>query len=85
MTVTELCRRHGMDGQGAPTSSGFIHSGGLGDWRIVGIMDTDGDGNADLIFQNGVGQVAVWCMNGQGAVVSARFIYSGALRDWRIR
>ena len=72
----------------------FLYPGGLGDWRVVACADVNNDGAADLIFQNGVGQIYVWFLDGTGKTVSfstgaglkpgSRFLYSGGLADWRI-
>lgn len=72
----------------------FLYSGGLGDWRVVGCTDMNGDGFADLVFQNGVGQVYVWFLDGTANTVNfstgtglnpgSKLLYSGALGDWRI-
>ena len=48
-------------------------------------MDFNGEGNADLIFQNNAGQLVAWYMNGSGSVSSSAFISSGGLGDWRVR
>ena len=44
--------------------------------------DFNSDGADDLIFQNALGQVAVWYLNGSGAISSAGWISTGALGDW---
>src|SRR5207244_2590304 len=46
--------------------------------------DMDSDGNADILFQNDVGQVAVWYMNGSGAASSSALISSAGLGDWKV-
>ncbi len=46
--------------------------------------DFDGDGNMDLILQNGVGQIAVWYLDGSGVVTSGAFVSASALGDWRV-
>ena len=45
--------------------------------------DFDGDGRADLLFQNTAGQLAMWYMNGSGGIASAGLIYAGGLGDWK--
>jgi hypothetical protein len=34
------------------------------DWHVIGAADVDGDGKADIVWQNTDGQAAVWLMNG---------------------
>ncbi len=63
----------------------FISTANLGDWRIVATADINKDGNADLIFQNNAGQIAIWYMNGSGAVTSSVFFSTAILGDWRIK
>ena len=46
--------------------------------------DMNNDGNADLLFQNSIGQIAAWYMNGSGATTSAATLYGAGLGDWRI-
>ncbi len=46
--------------------------------------DMNNDGNADLVFQNGPGQIAVWYMNGAGAATSTAFISALPIGDWRV-
>ena len=48
------------------------------------IRDFDGDGKADLLFQNNIGQIAVWHMNGSGTRASSSFLTSAALGDWKV-
>ena len=82
-------------GSGLKPGSQFLYGGGLGDYRLVAITDVNGDGFADLIFQNSVGQVYVWYLDGTGDGVNfytgsglqalPQFLYGGALGDWRIR
>ena len=49
------------------------------------LRDLNGDGTADLLFQNTAGQIAVWSMNGSGGVSSSAMLYSGGLGDWKVR
>ncbi len=46
--------------------------------------DFNGDGKADLIFQNSSGQIAAWYMNGSGSIASSAMLYSGGLGDWKV-
>ncbi|MEO6742376.1 MAG: FG-GAP-like repeat-containing protein [Chthoniobacteraceae bacterium] len=82
------------NGSGIRPGSGYRYSGGLGDWRIVGIADMNSDGNADLVFQNAAGQIYVWFLDGSGNGVDfstgsglkpgSRFLYGGGMGDWRV-
>ncbi|MEO6784591.1 MAG: FG-GAP-like repeat-containing protein, partial [Chthoniobacteraceae bacterium] len=73
-----------LNGFGSTLTAGFLYSGGLGDWRLVGKADMNNDGNTDLVFQNAAGQIAVWFLNGNGGTLTAGYLYSGGLGDWRI-
>ena len=57
----------------------FIGGGGLGNpgpsWHVVGANDFNGDGNADILWQNNDGTPAIWLMNGTS------FIGGGGLAD----
>jgi hypothetical protein len=62
------------------------------DWRLDSVRvyvepparrDFDGDGRADLLFQNTAGQIGRWYMNGSGAINSAAVMDSGDLGDWK--
>ena len=46
--------------------------------------DLNTDGNADILFQNNLGQIAAWYMNGAGVNTSTVFLSTSALGDWRI-
>ena len=77
-------------------SSGYLYGGGLGDWRLVARADMNGDGFADLVFQNGVGQIYLWFLDGSGTAVnfstgsglkagkSPSYLYGGGLGGWRL-
>ena len=73
-----------LNGAGAVTSSAYLYTGGLGDWKVVGVADMNGDGNSDILFQNNAGQIAVWYLNGSGAATSTAYLYTAGLGDWRV-
>jgi YD repeat-containing protein len=55
-------------------------------WRIVGVIDMNGDGKADLVWQHAVnGQLAVWYMNGT-TMTSTNYLQPSSVTDtnWRI-
>lgn len=82
-------------GQGRKAGSKLLYAGGLGDWRLRGIGDINGDNIADLVFQNSQGQIAVWLLDGSGNAVhhtsgqglksASKFLYSAGLGDWKIK
>jgi hypothetical protein len=49
-------------------STGVASTGGLGNlpatWSLAGTGDFDGDGNADLLWLDTSGNIAMWFMNG---------------------
>jgi hypothetical protein len=51
--------------------------------KALGI-DVNNDGNADILFQNTAGQIAVWRMDGRGAASSSAMLHAGALGDWKV-
>jgi uncharacterized protein GlcG (DUF336 family) len=93
-----------LDGSGNPvnftTRSGlasgsqYLYGGGLADWKIVACADVNGDGFADLIFQNNAGQIYVWLLDGSENAVNfstgtglkpgSQYLYPGGLGDWRV-
>ncbi len=46
--------------------------------------DLSGDGIADLVFQNGAGQIVIWYMDGKGNPSGFKQVYDGSLGDWKI-
>lgn len=85
---------HWGTGSGLKPGSKFIYSGGLGDWKVKEVADLNDDGIADLVFQNGAGQIYAWFLDGSGDDVNfasgkglkpgSKFIYGGGLGDWRV-
>jgi hypothetical protein len=68
-------------------SFGWLNSGNLSGWTLVGVADFNGDGHPDLMWQsNTTGQVAVWYMGGaQGNVYqSFGWLNSGNLSGWTV-
>jgi FG-GAP-like repeat len=65
----------------------WISSGGVPGWKIVGARDLNGDGKADLVWQNdATRQVSVWYMGGaQGNIfLSANWISSTGVPGWSV-
>ena len=52
--------------------------------RVSLPKDLDGDGNADLIFQNNAGQIGLWYMDANGTPTFSALIHSGGLWDWKV-
>ena len=81
-------------GAGLKPGSGFLYGGVLGDWRVVSCADINTDGKADIVFQNGVGQIYAWLLDGTGSAVNfangaglrpgSGYLYGGGLADWRV-
>jgi hypothetical protein len=46
--------------------------------------DLNGDGFADLLFQNNIGQIYAWYMDGNGIVSLGAYLFTGGLGDWRV-
>lgn len=75
-------------------STGYLYGGSLAGWQLAAIADANGDGIADLLFQNtGTGQVIAWFLDGTGASINfgtgsgiktTGWLYNGSLSDWRL-
>ena len=44
----------------------------------------NGDGNADILFQNTLGQIVVWYMNSGGFRSGSNWISQGSAGDWKV-
>jgi hypothetical protein len=81
-------------GAGLKPGSKLLSSAGLGSWRVVGVNDFNGDGFADLLFQNPIGQIYVWFLDGSGNALNfstgvglrpgSKLLYSASVADWRV-
>jgi probable HAF family extracellular repeat protein len=47
-------------------------------WSVAGTADFNGDGNADLLWRQSSGGLALWSMNGQSVTSSAPITYQGS-------
>jgi hypothetical protein len=74
-----------MDGSGHAMRSILISSGGIADWKVVGMADLNSDGKMDILWQSKTnGQVAVWLMDGAGHATSNINISKGGVADWKV-
>lgn len=48
------------------------------------LRDFNGDHIADLLFQNNVGQIALWKMNGSGFSTGSTYLSTTGLGDWKL-
>ncbi|HZT40538.1 MAG TPA: choice-of-anchor tandem repeat GloVer-containing protein [Chthonomonadaceae bacterium] len=72
--------------QGGPSASGaaYITPGQSASWQAVSVMDVNGDGKADIVFQNKTtGLLAVWYVNGTTAS-GAAYITPNQLSGWQV-
>lgn len=54
-------------------------------WAVVGMVDLDGDGHPDLIFENlDTNQISYWLMNGTTRISSNDFFSFRPAKEWRI-
>jgi hypothetical protein len=56
-------------------------------WKVAGVADTNGDGKADLIFQDAIGGwLAIWFMRGSD-VLGTYYLSIGRMTDlnWRVQ
>ena len=75
-----------LNASGAIILSGryYLSTANLGDFRIRSVADLNGDGIPDVIFQNTIGQIAVWTLNATGTIASTYLLYGSGLGDWKI-
>ena len=71
-----------MNGQ-TITGSGDMNAGGVAakpdaSWSLAGVGDFNADGNADLLWRNSDGSLAMWLMNGS-SIGSSNFVTSGGV------
>ncbi|MEO6753703.1 MAG: FG-GAP-like repeat-containing protein [Chthoniobacteraceae bacterium] len=69
--------------------AGYSGNGSNDDFSLVRYQgdrsrDIDGDGKADIVFQNHAGQMVAWYMDDHGGAKSSDYIYGGGLGDWKV-
>jgi hypothetical protein len=74
-----------MDGTGHPSSFRFVYQSYVGSWNVVGAVDLNHDGRADLLLQDSAStQVGVWFMNASGLPYSFQLVSSSNIGPWRV-
>ena len=69
---------------GGVREAAFLAHVDLAVWTVVGVADTDGDGQADVLWRASDGQNARWRMNGT-AVWSAESLIIVGDTGWQLR
>jgi site-specific DNA recombinase len=60
-------------------------SANMGDWKVVGTADVNGDGKTEILWQSkSTGQVAAWLMDGAGHAIGTVWIASTNMGDWQV-
>lgn len=78
-----------MNGVQVTAMSSFpgVANGSLAGWKLIGAADLNGDGNADLIWQNSsTGDISYWAMSGVNLVGIGSFpgVASGSVAGWQL-
>jgi len=74
-----------MNGAGEIASFVPVYFGDVGNWRIVGAVDLNGDGISDIVMQHStLTWVAAWLMDGSGRPTGFVPVYSGDTGQWRV-
>jgi hypothetical protein len=74
-----------MNGSGQAVSFVYVYPGPIGNWRVVGTADLNGDGVRDIILQDlATSYVGGWLMNGAGQVGSFVPVYFDTTGTWRV-
>ena len=56
-----------------------------GGWKVVGLMDMDGDNDEDILWQHGGGRIGVWYMDGTTVSSKETYKYSqNTSSSWKI-
>ena len=69
-----------MDGLTPVGGAAFFNPGAA--WHVIDGGDFNGDGKADILWQNNDGTPVVWLMDGLNAIGGAAFNNPGA--DWHL-
>ena len=68
---------------GATVASTAFLGGVPSNWEIEQLADVNGDGKADVVWQDSQGTVAVWLMN--GTVIESAGFPGGMSPEWEIQ
>jgi uncharacterized protein (DUF2141 family) len=81
-------------GSGLKPGSKQISGYSLGDWKVAAVRDVSGDGTADIVFQNGGGQIFSWFLDGSGNAIDwaaqgglkpgSKHLSDYMLGDWKL-
>ncbi len=77
-----------MDAHRAPIDGAIRQKGPIpnpgGTWSVAGIADFNGDHNADILWRDSGGNVAIWFMNGVSVVTMADVVKPPDATNWTI-
>ena len=76
-----------LDGLGHYLSQQYRNNGvNFGGWKVIGAVDVNSDGAADLIWQNATtNQVLFWFLDGHGRYLSQRSLSNGVnFGSWKV-